>query len=456
MNKLHQSLRGKEKKEFSLSDLKPKLESLVFYFLILLLPTQLSKHFWPSFSQVLGLRVDYLSPTIYLTDILIFILLVFWISKARPFIIHKTKKTKIPLLLLITLPYLLLTILLSAHHLLGLYQLTKTMELILLAFYTAQRVKTKNELSKIITIFSISLIGESLLAIAQYIHQGSLNGALYLLGERKFTSLTPGIANASINSQLILRPYATFPHPNALAGYLLCMIILIFPGFSNRSNLKKIISTLAILLGQIALLLTLSRSAIIIWIILLSSILIVKIKNSTKKKLPLILTTLLITTLALSSLIYTPALTRLEQTTLTEQSFTQRIDLTKNALSLIATHPLLGVGLGNYLPSVAIIQKPLTSVLYIQPVHNIFLLITAEIGLIGLTLTLCFLFKTYRRLLSSPSDTNKTLIIILSAILILGLFDHYWLTLQQNQLLLALILGLCWAKISTPTFLQKK
>jgi hypothetical protein len=38
------------------------------------------------------------------------------------------------------------------------------------------------------------------------------------------------------------------------------------------------------------------------------------------------------------------------------------------------------------------------------------------------------------------------LLLALSAILLTGMFDHYWLTLQQGQLLFAVILGLSWTK----------
>jgi hypothetical protein len=37
----------------------------------------------------------------------------------------------------------------------------------------------------------------------------------------------------------------------------------------------------------------------------------------------------------------------------------------------------------------------------------------------------------------------------LGTILFTGMFDHYWLTLQQNQLLLVMVIGLCWQKDKT-------
>src|SRR5260221_12343343 len=46
-------------------------QNKLFFLILLLLPTQFGRHFWPSFSFVLGQRVDYLTPILYLTDILI-------------------------------------------------------------------------------------------------------------------------------------------------------------------------------------------------------------------------------------------------------------------------------------------------------------------------------------------------------------------------------------------------
>jgi hypothetical protein len=40
------------------------------FLFLLLIPTQLGRHFWPEWSYVLGIRVDYLSPTLYLLDLI--------------------------------------------------------------------------------------------------------------------------------------------------------------------------------------------------------------------------------------------------------------------------------------------------------------------------------------------------------------------------------------------------
>jgi hypothetical protein len=87
--------------------------------------------------------------------------------------------------------------------------------------------------------------------------------------------------------------------------------------------------------------------------------------------------------------------------------------------------------------------------LYLQPVHNIFVLITAETGVVGLLLFLWLWFATFRRITNYELRITGTLFSLLVIILITGSLDHYWLTLQQGQLLFATVIGLSWTKISS-------
>lgn len=384
-----------------------------------------------------------------------------WLKRHLPLFLFRFSPFNYHLSTIAFFLYLSLNILLSNSPLLGLYGFGKILELFFLGYYVSQNLRTKKELAIIALISSITVIGESLLAISQYVHQGSLNGFLYFLGERKFTSLTPGIANASINGELILRPYGTFPHPNVLAGFLLCSLIFIFVFFEDKKDFKKkLLKTISLLLGSLALFLTLSRVAIILWIFLVIIVLSRPLLSchSRKRGRPHEMGSafvanpvgnkyfsLLIILIFISLLLFTPVIPRIVETNFTEEAFSQRADLFKSTLIMIKDHPLFGVGLHNFLPSISHIQKPLSPTLYLQPVHNIFLLITAEIGIIGFAFFLWFMYKTYNRLFHIRSNSRNTLILLLSVILILGLFDHYWLTLQQGQLLFALILGLCWA-----------
>jgi O-antigen ligase len=107
-------------------------------------------------------------------------------------------------------------------------------------------------------------------------------------------------------------------------------------------------------------------------------------------------------------------------------------------------NPVLGVGLNNYFNNLNVISFQSNTFL-IQPVHNIFLLVLAEIGLIGF----CFVIFAFAKSIVktfNQKQTRKYLLMALFAVVFLGMFDHYFLTLQQGQLLLSLILGISLSK----------
>ena len=123
---------------------------------------------------------------------------------------------------------------------------------------------------------------------------------------------------------------------------------------------------------------------------------------------------------------------------LQSESIWRRIELAKATWEMFKTSPIFGVGLGNFIPQLPKFLIP-KKLYFWQPVHNIFLLILAETGIIGLCLVFYVLWVMLRKLWQKK---KPALFYSLLAIIFTGFFDHYWLTLQQNQLLLALIIGL--------------
>ncbi|PIU37461.1 hypothetical protein COT02_00830 [Candidatus Roizmanbacteria bacterium CG07_land_8_20_14_0_80_34_15] len=113
----------------------------------------------------------------------------------------------------------------------------------------------------------------------------------------------------------------------------------------------------------------------------------------------------------------------------------KRIELMKNSIEIIFKNPLFGVGIGSYL----IEQAKFSSKFYLffnQPVHNIFLLFIAETGLI---IGGFILYQLINRLIRAHLKKEQWILIFV--IIFTGFFDHYWLTLQQNFLLMGLIMG---------------
>ncbi|MBI3070230.1 MAG: hypothetical protein HYY87_02915, partial [Candidatus Levybacteria bacterium] len=164
---------------------------------------------------------------------------------------------------------------------------------------------------------------------------GSMGGLFYFFGERAFTSQTPGIANASINGELMLRPYGTFPHPNVLGGYLtIAMAIVVLninpPAGGQISNIKKILLGGALMIGTLALVLTMSRVAILLWMGVLVFVSLTKLKENFKKRRGLAFLFLLPILLIFAVSFFFPLKARLFGINLADEPVVERIALMKS------------------------------------------------------------------------------------------------------------------------------
>ncbi len=396
-----------------------------FILLLILLPTQLGYHFWPEWAMVLGRRVDYLSPTLYVTDIIIFILLVSWFFEFRPRI---RMHIAIPLLL-----FAVLNIWIAKNQPVALFKWLKTAEFILLGWYI---VRTKPSASFFVTTLSLGVFYSSILAIVQFALQRSIGGPLWWLGERTFNVDTPGIARIVLVGRELLRPYATFPHPNVLGGFIATVLPFIIIQLSNNpinklSNKKKIYYLVTFILGTIALLLTFSRSAWVGGVVGIGISIWYLVYRKKKRSF-------------FSSILYTIPFILIVVTVVStvspqEESVVVRRQLNAAALSMWQHSPAFGVGLGNFLVE---LPKNLVSrqIYFLQPVHNIYLLALSEIGVMGFLLFVWFLQKIFRH----PFGTWH---LAFGILLMLGLVDHYPLTLQQGQLLLTVLAGMSIASV---------
>ena len=247
---------------------------------------------------------------------------------------------------------------------------------------------------------------ELFLSLIQLINKHSVQGVFYYFGERLLSLSTPGVAKATIQGVEFLRPYGTFSHPNSLAGFflLLYFLVLTYKKFNRYLALKY----LFLFISSILVFISFSKVAIVSFLILTTCYLILNTKLSCRLcKIARVLVLFIVSLIFLSAA--TDPLT-----------VNKRIELMKNSVTIILRYPVQGVGLGSYL----IEQAKFSSRFYLffnQPVHNIFLLFISEMGLIigG--------FLLYR--------------LIDQLIIFTGFFDHYWLTLQQNFLLMGLVMG---------------
>jgi O-antigen ligase len=436
-----------------------KIHRYFFYLLLILLPTQLGRHFWPDWALVLGRRVDYLSPTLYLTDVLIIILLLFWfvglitrILNHELGIVNKTKKLLFSFriqhsVFMILLLFAAVNVLVSVSRPVALYKWAKVLEFGLLAFYI---IKTKPRLSLVVSFMSLTVMYSSILAITQFLLQHSIGGPFWFLGERTFTLDTPGIARiqlcnlSHVSCRLFLRPYATLPHPNVLGGFLAAMLpLILFQISDSKKQITKIFYGFTFLFGLIALFLTFSRSA---WVVggFAIALAIARIVNSElgilNKKYILIIAFIMI----LYSVFMIQSISPIRSA---DESVVVRQQLNNAAITVWKQSPIVGVGLGNFLVKLPD-ALPSRQIYFLQPVHNIYLLLLSETGVVGVGILLLFVVYLLNHeygILNHGKNIKKysfTIQYSLFSILLLGLVDHYPLTLQQGQLLLTLLFSL--------------
>ncbi|MBP7832220.1 MAG: O-antigen ligase family protein [Candidatus Levybacteria bacterium] len=416
------------------------LSKLIFFLFLFFLPQQFGPHFWPSFSYVHGIRLDYLSPTLYVSTILLIILLLLKGKDVFKTNLKFLKNTKV----LIFATCLLLP-LIYAYSIPALYfGVLKVCMLLFLGLYVSSEVN-KKDLPIIIFIFGISAFFESILALGQFINQGSLNGIFYYAGERNYSASSLGIAVMNTSSGLLVRPYATFPHPNVLAYFLfVASVFLVYVYTNAKQKLAKFLLVFLQVVIQVGLFLTFSRILILLDGALF--VILFLLYKRTHFKISAVLFGLGLIGFLLYILVFNLRFLNFSNIL---PDISSRNELVPIALSAVNAYPL-GLGLHNFYYYQAGIQTQFTSV-YLQPVHNIFLLLLAESGIVCTLLFVYFLGLTLVKLSKQvKKDKELTLNVILLAIVLVsiisGMFDHYLITIQQGQLLFAIILGLCWNK----------
>jgi len=379
-----------------INDLRPKwaFSTLWFFVFGLLLPTQLGRHFWPNFAFVNGIRSDYLAPTIYLTDLLLL---------ALPFIIRwkwgKIRFTFVTLSLLLIVGF---NFWLTQEKLLWLYRLFQYLKIATIAFLFWQAsVKERQWFLKGSIVGALYSLG---LGLLQLNNQGSLQGGWYFLGERTFTLQTPGIATISFNGQRLLRAYGSFSHPNTLSGFYLALSVILV---ANKRFWPLILTIPLVLLSF-------SKLPILLFALLLLSSLIGQ-KS----------TCWLCTLGKLSLSIWLGGFVFLYQGN--PHSLIERWHSYAHAIQYIIKQPL-GIGLGSYLFS------ELNSTL--QPVHNLWLILTLELGILIWPHLLLLLKTILRRIQTQPRWRTGVVLILVTTC-----FDHYWLTQVQTQAMLGVLLG---------------
>jgi O-antigen ligase len=267
-----------------------------------------------------------------------------------------------------------------------LYEVFRLCKLITLALLVMHVAREQRVLRLLVFALSAGVAIEAGLAIAQFTMQSSLG--LGIFGEQALVRQDIG--------WMVARPTGTIGHPNILAYYFEILLPLCAAMFlvETRPGWRMWYFGVSVLAG-VGLLTTLSRAA---WLALPPALLLVLVTLTWRAVWQLrsaLAATIVLMVLAAGAVYAYPLVERrfLHDD---QQSVDSRMPLNRAAWSIIEQHPLLGVGLNNY----SEVNWKLDTTGYgrilrgKQVVHNLYLLVWAEVGTVGFA-AFTWLFGTF-------------------------------------------------------------
>ncbi|HSM55452.1 MAG TPA: O-antigen ligase family protein [Candidatus Sulfomarinibacteraceae bacterium] len=244
------------------------------------------------------------------------------------------------------------------------------------------------------------LVVQGVVATGQFVLQRDLG--LNFMGELPLNPLFEGVTVLDARGQPWLRAYGLTAHPNLLGAMVAALLLLLLPYLSGAAGARRALLSVGAAAGLLALFFSFSRAAwlglavgLTVWLWLLRR----PLKRGTwtwrrvaRYILPLLILVLLLLTyqdLVLSRFI---DLDRPVEA----RSIQQRLADAERALQLFVQQPLLGAGLGYFIDAASVFDADASRV------HNVPLLVAAELGAIGLLVVLAlligpFLHLFYRR-----------------------------------------------------------
>ncbi len=269
---------------------------------------------------------------------------------------------------------------------------------------------------------------QAVVGVGQFVRNASLG--LGFIGESPLNVQQSGIGVIVHDGARQLRAYGLAQHPNIFGGLLVAGLPLV----------SSWLMPLGIFLA-VGITLSFSRNAWLAGILVIGLLLWFGGRQVRRW-----LGVSLVVVVVLMSF-YTDALTsRLTATGgLETRSVAERMDGVGSWISLWSAHKWLGVGAGAYVEQL-VGATPGLPVWDYRPVHNIFLLILGELGIVGFLVFLIVVVMAYResrKLIQKPG--GWIWILPWWSLLLMGLFDHWVWSTVQGELFLFLALALLFS-----------
>jgi O-antigen ligase len=219
-------------------------------------------------------------------------------------------------------------------------------KLLLLALVILNEVVRRRQFEQVTVAIALMIIVQSGIAITQYAAGRQLG--LSFLGEAPFEDIETLSAATLLSGDFVYRPDGLLGHANLLAGYLaMNMPIAVALLLAPVSRRLKLLLALALLLGQLALVLTLSRTGWIAYSLAFVLALVLGAAHPASRSLySHARGALLGLTLALA-LVMSPIIAqRISSSDPTAVEY--RLEWIQTAFAMIRDNPVFGVGLNAY------------------------------------------------------------------------------------------------------------
>jgi hypothetical protein len=289
------------------------------------------------------------------------------------------------------------------------------------------------------------------LGIYQYFHQHSLG--LGFLGElelRHFPFHNPGkhrwlFDQIGQSTELLYRASGTFTHPNVLGGFLFCAVLASFYLFVQSEAAWRRTLLMSVLVLQIfTLYVAYSRSAILalvlsacIWGVL--QLRLYGVRSPQFSRILFLALGVTVCGLLGIGIFYSQLTARggiINYNAFTTFADSERVQYLRMAVDMIKEHPLLGVGYNNFQLYEDPIQPGYPGHIFYSKVHNIYLLIASEMGLIGGALFLLFIFSVLRKSWQGKDSPERAFLLsVFCGLLFIGACDFYLVHTPHGRIL---------------------
>ncbi len=400
------------------------------------------------FSNILGYYSDFTAISIYASFFLVLLFIGIGIYRSLK---SKTGRS-ILLKILITFIFGLIlyqTTIAPDYKIISLYYYLRISCVLLLGYYVYKSpIWLKYRGIMLWTIITLGSI-QAIIAMIQFSFQHSLG--INILGESPLAVSIYGVAKVVSHGTTFIRGYGTLPHPNILGAFLVITALLnLYLLNESQSRINQILLSITAFFTILGLFVTFSRSALlavgvgfVTWGVI----------TLFRQKSLLFMRKLWILPLAVifSTGLFFPWL--VSRGNIQDQSASQRAVYNEAGIQILKNNWVIGTGPGTNMFHMKQKLEYQLEPWDIQPIHNYWLITLSELGIIGLFISIFVLFTFYMIIRKSFSRETSgwaiSLLVILTSILTLFWFDHYFYTIWPAKLFLWIMIGVIWQAINT-------